>query len=129
MRFAARGSGALANDFEELAWVADTLGKSAGSLAANFDKAGIAGDLVQRWQSALRFGQEFVVQVGFELQESVVDAEAIVLHTPLEQSHQFLLPREAFKDLHQLGGRRIQRVVEFCFVDLRAFFPAESFFA
>lgn len=64
--------------------MSDTLCKSAGSLAANLDETGIAGDLIECWQSSLRFGQELVVQVGFELQQSIVDAEAVVFHASLE---------------------------------------------
>jgi hypothetical protein len=67
MHFAGRANGTLANDFGELARVTNALGKSAGSLAANFDKARITGDLVECGQSSLRFGQEFVVQVSFEV--------------------------------------------------------------
>ena len=54
--------------------MANAFGQCAGALAANLDEAGIAGDLVERGQGALRLGQKFVVQIGFELQESVVDA-------------------------------------------------------
>lgn len=60
--------------------MADALCKSTGSLSANFDKAGIAGDLIECWQGALRLREKLVVEVSFELQESVIDAEAIVFH-------------------------------------------------
>jgi len=80
--------------------VANAFGECAGSLAANFDKAGIAGDLVECWQGTLRFGQQLVIQVGFKLQESVVDAEAVVLHAALEQRDQLLLAGQAFENLH-----------------------------
>lgn len=65
--------------------MADAFGESAGALTADFDEAGIAGDLVERGQGALRLGQKLMIQVGFELQESVVDAEAVVLHAAFEQ--------------------------------------------
>ena len=83
--------------------MADAFGESAGSLAADLDEAGIAGNLIERRQCALRFGQQFVVQVGFKLQESVVDAQAIVLHAAFEQRDQFLLAGQAFENLHQLS--------------------------
>jgi hypothetical protein len=84
--------------------VADAFGQRTGSLTADLDEAGIAGDLVERWEGTLWFGQEFVVQVGFELQEGVVDAEAVVLHSPLKQRDQFLLTGQAFENLHQLSS-------------------------
>lgn len=70
-----------------LAAVPDAFGEGACALAANIDKAGISGDLVESGQSALRLGQELVVEIGFELQKSVVDAETVILHTAFEQRH------------------------------------------
>lgn len=87
--------------------MANAFGKSAGPLSANFDEAGIAGDLIESWQSALGLGQQFVVQVRFELQESVVDAETVVFHAALEHGDQFLLASEALENLHQLRCGRI----------------------
>lgn len=109
--------------------MANAFGESAGSLAADVDEARIAGDLIERRQGALRLGQQFVIEVGFELQQSVVDAEAVVLHAALEQGDKFLLARETFENLHQLRGGGVQRVIEFRFVDFGAFFPTEGFFA
>jgi hypothetical protein len=129
MPFAGRDSGASAADFVPLARVADALGEGASALAANVDEARIAGDLVERGQGALRFGQQFVVQVRFELQERVVDAEAVVLHAALKQSYEFLLASKPLEDLHQLIRSGIQRVVEFCLAGFRSLFPAKGFFA
>jgi hypothetical protein len=47
--------------------VANALREGPRTLPANLDKSGIARDLIERWQSALRFRQQFVIQVRFEL--------------------------------------------------------------
>jgi len=80
--------------------VANAFGESAGALAADFNEAGIAGDLVECGERALRFGKKFVIQVGFKLQKSVVDAEAVVLHAALEQRNELLLAGQTFENLH-----------------------------
>ena len=84
--------------------MANTFRQGAGSLTADFDEARIAGDLIQSGQGALRFGQKLVVQIGFELQESIVNAETVVLHAALEQRDQLLLASQSLEDLHQLRG-------------------------
>ena len=91
----------------ELALVADTLGEETGTLAGDFDELRVRGDLVEDGEGALWFGEELAIQIGFELQECVVDAQAIVFHAARDQHHVFLLARKAFADLHELGGRGI----------------------
>ena len=85
--------------------MADAFGYGTSALAGDVDKAGVVRDLVQGRQGTLRFGQELAVQVRFELQQRVVDSQAIVFHAALEQHDQFLLAREPFKDLEQLRRR------------------------
>ena len=82
-----------------LALVADAFGEIAGALAANFDEAGIAGDLIQRGQGSLRFGEEVAVQVGLELQQRIVNAEAVVFHAAGKSDKMLLLARKSFKNL------------------------------
>jgi hypothetical protein len=110
------------------AGVADAFGEGPGALAANFDETFIAGDLIESGKGPLRFGQKFVVEVCFELQKRVVDAKTIVFHATLEQSDEFLLAGESFKNLHELHGRRVEGVVELGFVAFRTFFPPKSLF-
>ncbi len=87
MRFADRGSGASRVSLTDLARMTNAFGQGAGALPSDFDEAGVAGDLIECGKSALRLGQKLVVQVGFELQQGVVDAEAVVLHAALEQRY------------------------------------------
>ena len=69
----------------------NAVGKSAGALPADINKAGIACDLIQSGQGALRLWQQFVIEVGFKLQKSIVDAQTVVFHAAFKQSDQFLL--------------------------------------
>jgi len=109
--------------------VSDALGHGAGTLAGDIDEAGVAGDLVEGGEGALRLGEEIAVKVGFELEEGVVDAQAVVFHAALQQHDQFLLASKTLKNLEKLGGRSVQRVVEAGFVGFRALLPAEGLFA
>ena len=85
--------------------MADTLSQGAGALASNFDKTGVASDLVEGGQGALRFGKQFSVELGFKLKKGVVDAETVIFHAALQQHQQLLLARKALEDLEELRGR------------------------
>src|ERR1700676_4142569 len=52
--------------------VADAFGYRARTLPGDVHKPGIAGDLVQCRQSALRFRKQLAIQVRFELQQRIV---------------------------------------------------------
>ena len=79
--------------------MADALGEGAGALAANFDEAGIAGDLIERGESALGLGEELAVELGLELEEGVIDAQAVVFHAALEEHEELLLAGKALENL------------------------------
>jgi len=79
--------------------MADPFGEGAGALAANFDEAGVAGDLVECGESALGLGEELAVELGLKLEERVVDAEAVVFHAALEEHEEFLLTGKALEYL------------------------------
>src|SRR5437773_6812753 len=59
-----------------------SLGEGTGALAGDVHEPGIAGDLVKHRQHPLRFRQKAAVQIRFELQQSVVDSQAVVFHAP-----------------------------------------------
>jgi len=109
-----------------LARVADAFGQGPGALASDFDEAGIVGDLVEGAEGALRLGKQLAVELGLELEEGVIDAEAVVFHAALEQHQELLLAGEALEDLKELTGGSAEGVIEFCFVGLCVFFPAEG---
>jgi len=67
-------------------------------------------------------------EVGLELEEAVVDTEAVVLHAAREKYKVFLLAGEAFEDLEELGGGGVECVIELGFESLLALFPTESLF-
>ena len=83
---------------------ADTLGERPGAGTRDLHEVRIRGDLVEHGQEALRFGQEPVVHVRFELAQGIIDAEAVVFHAPLEQDQITLLPGQTLEDLHELVG-------------------------
>ena len=107
----------------------DTLGERSGALAGDFYEFGVGGDLVEYGEEALGFGDEAAVEVGLELEEGVVDAEAVVLDAAGDEGDVFLLAGEAFEDLQKLGTCRVKCIVKFSFVCLTALLPAERFFA
>jgi hypothetical protein len=76
--------------------VPQALGQGATALAGDFDEAVVVGDLLQKGQGALGFRQFALVQVGFKLQERVVDTQAIILDAALQEIDEFLLAGEAF---------------------------------
>src|SRR6266849_4889431 len=112
-----------------LALMADAFGEGSGPLARDVHKFRIRGNLIQHRKDALRFRQQAAIEVGFELQKRVVDSQPVVAHAAQDQVHVFLLPRKPLENLQKLGGGRIQRVVEFGFVDFGSGFPAESLLA
>src|SRR5216683_4410051 len=110
-----------------LSLVANALGEGPGPLPRYLYKSRIPGDLIEHGQDALWFRQKAAVQIRFELQQSIVDPQTVVSHAPRNQVHMFLLTRQPLKNLQKLGRRRIQSVVEFCFVDFGAGFPPKGF--
>src|SRR5467141_1288339 len=112
-----------------LTLVANALGERSGPLAGDVHETGITGDLIEHGQDALRFRQKAAVEIGFELQQGVVNSQPVVSHSPRNQVDVFLLPREPFEYLQKLRRGRIQRVVESSFVDFGTGFPAESLLA
>src|SRR6266571_4944529 len=93
---------------EGLTLIADAFGEGARALPGYVHKARVVGDLIQHWNDALGFRQQLAVQVGFELQQRIIDAQAIVLHPAFEGDHVFLLPRQPLEDLHQLVGGAVE---------------------
>ena len=100
---------------------------SAARGAGNFQEMSIRGDLIEDRQEAFGFRQQPVVHVRLELHERVVDSEPVKFGLALKQDQILLLLGQPFKNLHELRGRGIQRVIERGFVDFRAVFIAESF--
>ena len=90
---------------------------------------GIRGDLIQYRQKALGFGQEAVVHIRLELQQGVVDSQAVKLGLALQQDEILLLPGKPFKDLLELSGRGIERVIKRSLMHFRAVLIAERFLA
>ena len=109
--------------------VTDSLGEGAGALAGYIDEAVVGGNLVEEGEKALGFGEDTFGEIGVELEESVVDAEAIVFDAALKDFDELLLTGQAFADLEKVGGRGVYGVVEGYFVGFGAAFPAERFFA
>ena len=52
----------------------NALGKRAGALPADLDETWIACDLIQGAERPLGLGQQFAIQLGFELQQRIIDA-------------------------------------------------------
>src|SRR5713101_3907986 len=104
---------ALAEYFRTIpsALVADALGEGAGALAGDVHEAGIARDLIEHGQEALRFRQKAAVKIRLELQQGVVDSQPVVSHAPRNEVDMLLLPRQALKNLQELGGPRIWRAL------------------
>lgn len=103
-------------------------GDGTRALAGNFEDFVVTGELVEYGQQALWLGNLFVVEIAFDLQQHVVDAQAIVAHGAGQIGNVRSLPRQAFENVHQLRGRFVERVVEFRFVLSRAIFVLEGFF-
>jgi len=80
-----------------LTLVANALGERSGPLAGDVHETGITGDLIEHGQDALRFRQKAAVEIGFELQQGVVDSQPVVFHAPRNQIHMFLLARQPSK--------------------------------
>src|SRR5712692_9212029 len=112
-----------------LTLIADAFGEGARALPCYVHKVRVVGDLIQHRNDALRFRQQLAVQVGFELQQRIIDAQAVVLHPAFEGDHVFLLPRQPLEDLHQLVGGAVERVIELGFVRFLPFFVAERLLA
>src|SRR5712671_376954 len=81
-----------------LTLVADTFGEGTCALAGDVHEARIAGDLVEHGQDPLRFRQKTAVQIRFELQQGVVNSQAVVFHAPRNQVHVFLLTGQPLKN-------------------------------
>ncbi len=75
-----------------------------------------------------RFGEEAAVEVRFELEETVVDTEAVIFEAAGEQDEVLLLAGEALEDLKQLVGGAVERVVKLGFEFLAALLPTEGLF-
>src|SRR5690349_5865487 len=99
------------------ALMANAFGKGAGSLPRDIYKPRIACDLVEHGQDALRFRHKAAVEIGFKLQQGVIDSQPVVLHAACNQVYVLLLARQPFKNLQELSRRRIQSVIEFCLMD------------
>lgn len=89
------------------ALVADALGEGPGALPRDIDKPGISRDLVEHGKDPLWFGEEAAVEVRLELQQGVVDPQAVVFYAPRNQVHMLLLPRQPLKNLQKLSRCRI----------------------
>ena len=90
------------NQVGELTLMADALGEGPGALAGDVHKPRIPGDLVEDRKDALRLRQKAAVEIGFELQQSVIDSQAVIAHAPSDQVEMLLLARQSFENLQQL---------------------------
>ena len=102
----------------------DAFGEGPGPLPRDIYKFRIRGNLIQHRKDALRFRQQAAIEIGFELQQRVVDSQPVVAHPARDQVDVFLLACQTFENLQKLRRGRIQRVVEFGFMDFGAGFPA-----
>src|ERR1700692_3380893 len=75
-----------------VARVTNAFRERASSGARDLHEVRIRVDLVEQRQETFRFGQQPVVHVRLELQQGVVDPQAIVFYAPLEQDEVALLP-------------------------------------
>jgi len=55
--------------------MADAFGEGTRALPRDVDKMGIAGDLIEHRQNALRLRQKAAVEIGFKLQQGVIDSQ------------------------------------------------------
>src|SRR5277367_2395976 len=85
--------------------VADAFGDGAGALPSDINEARVAGDLVEGREGALGVGEEVAIEIGFELEQGIINSEAVVLHPALQKHDEFLLTRQAFENLEKLRGR------------------------
>ena len=108
---------------------ANTFRDGASPGSRDLHEVRIRADLIEHREEALGFGEKPVVHVRLELQQCVVDTQAIVFYSPLQQDKVALLPGKALENLHELGSRGIERVIERCFVDFGVPFVPESFLA
>ena len=107
----------------------DFFGQGTGALAGYFDHAVVGGNLVEEGEEAGGLWEDALGEVGFELEEGVVDAEAVVLNAALEEVGEFLLARQALANLEKLGGFGVDRVVEGDLTVIGGLFPTKSLFA
>src|ERR1017187_3092620 len=89
----------------------------------------IGTELVERSEELLGFGEQVGVVVFSDLPENVVDAESVVTHGAPQVGKVRLLARESFKDLKELLGGAVERVVKFYLMRFAAAVVAEGFFA
>jgi hypothetical protein len=108
---------------------ADAAGQSAGALPCDLDEFFIRGDLVERGKQAFGLGEQLLGVVGFDLEEHVVDAKAVVMHGADEIGEIGFLARDALENIQELGGGLVERVVKSDFMRLGVLFVAESFLA
>src|SRR6266850_7769985 len=114
---------------DRLTLMADAFGEGPRPLACDIHKLRIRGNLIQHRKDALRFRQQAAIEIGFELQQRVVDSQPVVAHPARDQVDVLLLACQSLENLQKLRRRRIQRVVEFGFMDFGAGFPAERLLA
>jgi hypothetical protein len=77
----------------------------------------------QNWSPA-----SAAIQVGFELQQRIINSQPVVTNPPLQQRIMLLLSGQSLKDLQQPRSGGIQRVIEFRFVTNAALLPAKRLF-
>jgi len=68
----------------------DAFGEGPGPLPRYIYKFRIRGNLIQHRKDALRFRQQAAIEIGFELQQRVVDSQPVVRHAPHDQIDVFL---------------------------------------
>jgi len=87
--------------------MADAFGERPGPLACDIHKFRIGGNLIEHRKDALRLRQQAAIEVRFELQQSVVNAQPVVAHAARDQVYMFLLPRQTLENLQKLRRGRI----------------------
>src|SRR5256886_17132346 len=66
----------------DLALMANAFGEGPGPLSRDVHKPGVPRDLIENGQDPLWFRHKAAVEVGFELQQGVIDSQAVRFHGP-----------------------------------------------
>src|ERR1700720_822008 len=109
--------------------ISNAAGERSGALPGDVNKLVIRGDLIKGAEQAFRLGECLTIVVGFNLNQGVIYAQAIVSHHSLQVREIGLLPRQAFENIQQLSGRVIQGVIELHLVAFCALRVDERLFA
>lgn len=91
---------------------ADAGGEIVSFLAGNINEMFVSGKLIQGGEEFLRLDEQIAIVVLLNLEEHVIDAEAVVAHGAAKIGEIGLLARETFEDIEELLGVAVERVIE-----------------